>query len=135
MSLEITDELIETQNLCDTTKILGEDSIDEVKVITTKKDDIDDNVKVKKEPKKRGRPRKHPIKEKSGRGRGRPKKLDKYYKDNEFDNKQYYQDNKERIKDRMSTKIKCDSCHKMIRRDHLTNHKRTNLCKKNSALI
>jgi len=133
----MSEEMIDIVNLPDTTKILNDDpiddSIDDVHVITTRQDDLD--VKVIKEPKKRGRPRIHPIKEKSDRGRGRPKKLDKYYKDGEFDNKQYYQDNKERIKDRMSTKLKCDSCHKMIRRDHLTNHKRTNLCKKNSALI
>ena len=94
---------------------------------------IEDEIKPKP---KRGRPRIHPIKvvdpDAPVKGRGRPKKLDEFYKDGKFDDKAYYISRKGKLNDRNSAKTECKICGKMVRYDYVSIHIKTNLCLKNA---
>lgn len=113
--------------------------IAESKAFVKEADEVLEEPKVTKEKKPvkpRGRPRKHPIKVKSDTPRkpGRPRKLEQMYVDGELDRRAYYLNNRDRIKERISKKIVCDVCGSSIRYDNLTQHKRTNICKKKGGI-
>ena len=104
-------------------------------------DDLIENVQIEQEPepeqpKRRGRPRIHPIKvvdpDAPIKGRGRPKKLDEFYKDGKFNDKAYYLSRKDKLNERNSTKKECSLCGKMVRYDYMSIHIKTKLCLKNS---
>ena len=140
INMEQSEELIETPVIINTILDIDEGELNTILDIDAKElNKIYGELKqpkCAKEPKVKkpiGRPRKHPIKVKSeipGK-RGRPKTLtDLYDTDGVFDRKNYYIKNKETIKARISKKVNCELCGTSIRYDHLTQHKRTNICKK-----
>jgi len=71
------------------------------------------------------------IKEpKAKRTVGRPRLLGDMYNDNTLDRKKYYLENKEKINNRGKIKIPCPICQRITRTDNMTNHQRTDRCKK-----